>query len=169
MPFSVITIAWLWEHRAFIVECFIKIESYMAVQHAFCRKFKLEKKTCLFHWVSQLASRWKDFAKQVQQHQLQTVESCEKQWAAVKVAPQTSLCQHTSLLHFSLSTAHRMLKHDLGYHLYKLQIAQELKKTNSAIWKDIFKHFSHLQLPEDIELFFLATRHIFNWIGCVNE
>ncbi len=43
MPFSVITIVWLEEHAAFVVECFIKTESYMAVQLAFCEEFELKR------------------------------------------------------------------------------------------------------------------------------
>ncbi len=31
------------EHRAFVVECFIKTECYVAVQRAFCNKFKLRR------------------------------------------------------------------------------------------------------------------------------
>ncbi len=42
MSFSVITMLWLGEHRMFVIETFIKTESYMSVQHAFHKKFKLE-------------------------------------------------------------------------------------------------------------------------------
>ncbi len=42
MSFSVIGIVWLEEHRALVVECFYKIESYVAVQCAFRKKFKLK-------------------------------------------------------------------------------------------------------------------------------
>ncbi len=43
MPFSVITIVWLGEHRAFVVECFfMKAGSYVTVQLVFCKKFKLK-------------------------------------------------------------------------------------------------------------------------------
>ncbi len=41
-------------------------------------------------------------------------------------------------LHFSLSSAQRMLKHDLGYHLYKLKIVQQLNETDFSIWKDFY-------------------------------
>ncbi len=74
-----------------------------------------------------------------------------------------SFCRHASLLHFSLSTAHRMLKHDLGYQPYKLQIVQELKKTDL----DFCKQFLHLQLLEDTELFFSVEAH-FDLSGFVN-
>ncbi len=43
MSFSVITVVWLREHRAFVVDCFIKAESYVAVQRAFYKKFKLQR------------------------------------------------------------------------------------------------------------------------------
>ncbi len=71
-------------------------------------------------------------------------EELRKTAASVKGALQTSLRQHSSL-HFSFSTAHRMLKHDLGYHpLHKLQIlqiVQKSKETNFARWKDFCEQF----------------------------
>ncbi len=67
-----------------------------------------------------------------------------------------------------LSTAHQMLKHDLGYHLYKLQIVQELKGTDFARWRDFCEQFLHLQLPEDTKLF-LSDRAHFELNGCVNK
>ncbi len=51
-----------------------------------------------------------------------------------------------------------MLKHDLSYHPYKLQIVEELEETDSARWKHFCEQFLHLQLQEDTE-FFLATSH----------
>ncbi len=33
---------WLGEHQPFVVECFIKTESYVAVQRAFYTKFKFK-------------------------------------------------------------------------------------------------------------------------------
>ncbi len=48
----------------------------------------------------------------------------------------------------------RRLKHNLGYHPYKLQIVQEWKETNFARWKDFCEQFLHLQLLEDMELLF---------------
>ncbi len=39
MPFLVVTAMWLGKHRASVVECFIKTESYVAVQCAFHKKF----------------------------------------------------------------------------------------------------------------------------------
>ncbi len=43
MLLSVITVVWLRKHRAFFVECFIKIESYVAVQRAFLKKITLKR------------------------------------------------------------------------------------------------------------------------------
>ncbi len=42
MQFLVITMMWLKEHRGFVVECFMKTESYVAVQHVIHKKFKLK-------------------------------------------------------------------------------------------------------------------------------
>ncbi len=85
---------------------------------------------------------------------VQTLENCKSLQVVVEAAPQTSLCRHALLLCFLLSTAHRMLKRDLGYHPYKLQIVQELKETNFARWKDFCKHYLHLQLPGGTESIF---------------
>ncbi len=38
-----------------------------------------------------------------------------------------------------------MLKHDLGYYHYKLQIVQQLRETNFTQWKDFCGQFLHLQ------------------------
>ncbi len=46
-----------------------------------------------------------------------------------------------------------MLKRDLGYHPFKLQIVQELKVTDFAGWKDFCEQFLHLQLLEDAKPF----------------
>ncbi len=43
MPFLAITMLWLGEHRALIVECIIKTENCMSVQHEFHKKFKLKR------------------------------------------------------------------------------------------------------------------------------
>ncbi len=42
MPFLVIIMVWLGEHQAFVVKCFIKTESYTAVQRASRKKLKLK-------------------------------------------------------------------------------------------------------------------------------
>ncbi len=42
MPFSAIARVWLGEYRAFVVECFTKIESYLVVQCAVYKKIKLK-------------------------------------------------------------------------------------------------------------------------------
>ncbi len=55
-----------------------------------------------------------------------------------------------------------MLKHDFDYRPYKLQIVQELKETDFARWKHFCKLFLHLQLREDIDVFFLVTKHTSN-------
>ncbi len=61
-----------------------------------------------------------------------------------------------------------MLKYDLSYYRYRLQIVQELKETNFVRWKDFCQQFLHLQLPEDTELF-LGKVRIWNLNGCVNK
>ncbi len=75
---------------------------------------------------------------------VRTGKDRRKQPVAVEVALQTSLHRYASSLHFLLSTAYRMLKHDLGYHAYKLQIVQELKETNFIRWKGFYKQFLYL-------------------------
>ncbi len=42
MLFSVISMVLLGEHRLFVVKCFIKIESYVAMQRASRKKFELK-------------------------------------------------------------------------------------------------------------------------------
>ncbi len=61
-----------------------------------------------------------------------------------------------------------MLKHDVGYHPYKLQIVQELKETDFVRWKNFCKQFLYLELLEDTELFF-SNKAWFELNGCVNK
>ncbi len=79
----------------------------------------------------------------------------------VKAALQTSLHRYASLLHFSLSTAHRMLKHDLDYHPYNLHIVQE---SNKPILPDgkIFANSFRICNYRKTRNFFLVTMHTLN-------
>ncbi len=61
-----------------------------------------------------------------------------------------------------------MLKHDLGYHPFKMQIVQELKETNFPRWKDFCEYIFHLTLSEDTELFFSDEAH-FELNECENK
>ncbi len=70
---------------------------------------------------------------------------------------------------FSLSAAHQMLKYDLGYHPYQLQIVQECKETDFAGWKDFLEQFLHLQLSEDVELFLFNNEAHFELSECINK
>ncbi len=137
---------WLEEHRVFI-------ECYVAVQRAFRKKFKLKRHyavaSCftICEWVKTF---WETNAATSvavgRKRSVQTVENCEKLRVVVEVTVWTSFCQHSSSLHFSHSIEHQMLKHDLGYHPYKL--------SNFVRWKDFCKLFLRLQLQDDTKLFF---------------
>ncbi len=62
-----------------------------------------------------------------------------------------------------------MLKHViLVITPYKLQIVEELNKTDFAWWKNFCKQFLHLQLPEDKELFFNEEAY-FKLNRCLNK
>ncbi len=118
MPFSIITMVWAGEHRAFIVRYFVTTESYVAVQRTFCQKFKLRRHNWVLSCIT-ISKRVKTFwetsaATSVRvverRRSKQTAENCEKWRAAVRVTLQTSLYWDISLLHFSLSRVHKMIK-----------------------------------------------------------
>ncbi len=102
-----------------------KTEIYVAMQRAFCKIFKLKRHELVPPCVT--ASKWmKTFLETSaaasvrvvgRKRSLRTAKNCEKLRVAVEAVLQTSLCLDASLLCFLLSTAHRMLKHDLRYHL----------------------------------------------------
>ncbi len=69
MPFSVITMVCLEEHRVFVVDYFIKMESYMAMQCALRKKFQFKTHDLVLSSVT-ISGGGKHFKKQVQQHQL---------------------------------------------------------------------------------------------------
>ncbi len=85
LSFSVITKLWLGEHLAFVVECFIKTESYVAVQRTFCEKFKEKKYDLVPSYVT--ISKWvKTFRRTSaatsdvvvgRKRSVQMVENCE--------------------------------------------------------------------------------------------
>ncbi len=87
MLFSVITMVWQRKHRVFVVECFIKTESYVAVQCTFCKKFKRERHYSVSSSVTIISKQTKIFQETsaatsvevVQQtRSVWTVENCEK-------------------------------------------------------------------------------------------
>ncbi len=61
-----------------------------------------------------------------------------------------------------------MLKHDLDYNSYKLQIVQRLKETDFVRWKDFRKQFLHSQLLENLE-FFSSNEAPLKLNGSVNK
>ncbi len=92
-----------------------------------------------------------------------TIENCKKVRVAVKVALGTLLRRHTSSLLFSLGRAHWMLKHDLGYHPYKVQIVQELRRN----WLSQTERFLQTVFAFAIIKTFsfsLKMRHTSNWM-----
>ncbi len=93
IPFSVITMVRLKEHRVFTVKCFIKTESYVAVQRTFCKKRKLKRHDSVSWCVT--ISKWvKTFRETsaavslkavVWKRNIRTVDNCKKLRVAVKV------------------------------------------------------------------------------------
>ncbi len=86
MPFLVIIMVWLDEHRAFVVEYFIKTESSVAAQPVFCKKIKLKRQNLVPQHVA--ISKWvKTFWERIaatsimvvgRMGSVQTVENCKK-------------------------------------------------------------------------------------------
>ncbi len=155
-----ITAVCLGEHRAFAVECFVKTESYIAVRCAFCKKFKIRRHDSVLPCVIIISKQMKTFQETSvatsvrvvgRKRSVRTAEKCK---GAVQVAPQTSLCQHASLLCCLLNKAHRMLSMILVIAPTNCRLFKSWKIPILNDWK----------MLEDAELF-LATMHTSNWMG----
>ena len=147
--------AWSGEHRAFVVEQFLKNgESVIATQRSFRRHFSLSRhdpaptgKT-IHQWVSnfrQTSSALK--GKSPGRPRTSTgSESVAAVAASIRQSPRRSLRKHASALHMSYSSVRRILHRSLHMHPYKIMVVQELSEndyeTRATLCRDILQAIS---------------------------
>ncbi len=71
-------------------------------------------------------------------------------------------------LHFSLSTGHRMLKHDFDYHPYKTANCSRVERNQLSPTERFLQTLFAFAITERLETFFTDEAH-FELNGCVNR
>ena len=144
--------AWSGEHRAFVVEEFVKNgESVVATQRSFRRHFSLNRhdpvptgKT-IHRWVSnfrQISSALnrrrsgRPRTRTAQENVTAVADSIEQ-------SPRRSIRKHAFALHMSSASVHRILHKSLHMHPYKIMVVQELSErdyeTRTNLSRDILQ------------------------------
>ena len=144
--------AWSGEHRAFVVEQFVKNgESVVATQRSFRRHFSLNRhdpvptgKT-IRRWVSNF---WQTssalYRRRSGRPRTRTAEENVTAVAdSIEQSPRRSLRKHAFALHMSATSVHRILHRSLHMHPYKIMVVQELSEsdyeTRTNLSRDIFQ------------------------------
>jgi len=174
-PFSVYAMAWLWEHRAFIVEEFIKNgRSSVATQRTFRIRFALgrreavpDKKT-IYRWVSNF--RQTGFAlKQTSPGRPRTATGPEYVAfvrASIQKSPRRSARKQAAALRLFDRSVRRILHQDLWMHPYKIAIAQKLKGRD---FENFTKLFCDLLNVHFTDVVCFSNEAHFHLSGTVNK
>lgn len=176
MPFSVYAMAWSGEHRAFVVEQFIKNGgSPINTQRAFRIRFALgrrdpvpDKKT-IYSWVSNFRQTGSAL-KRKPPGRPRTVTSPENVAAvrrSVQQSPRRSARKHAAALRVSDRSVRRILHRDLKMHPYKIMLVQELSERDfevrMTLCQDMLRHVQR----EDVVIF--SDEAHFHLSGTVNK
>jgi len=126
------------QERAFCVEVYFQEKSYVKVQRAFRRKFKVPRHKPVPSWKS--VKRWianfrelgrvSDKKRPGKKRSIHTPENIEKVRNAIQVSPRRSARRHAASLQLKRESVRKILVEDLNFHPYKLIITQELKETD---------------------------------------
>ena len=131
--------AWSGEHRAFVVEQFVKNgEPVVATQRSFRRHFSLNRhdpvpagKT-IRRWVSNFPQT--SSALNRRRSDCPRTRTAEENVTAVaesiEQSPRRSLRKHAFALHMSATSVHRILHRSLHMHPYKIMVVQELSESD---------------------------------------
>ena len=173
VSFSVDAMNWTGEHRAFIVETFIKTnESVTARQRAFRLHFNLgrhdpvpARNTILLRVTNFRATG--SALKRKSTGRLRTARTPENVAAvraSVQQSPRRSTFKRAQALRLSERSLRRILHNDLKMHPYKMMMAQKLSErdieTRKALCLEIQQHVSPMQ-----QLCYSVTRRIFTCVA----
>jgi len=169
------TIAWLEEHRAFIVEEFIKDGgSPVATQRAFRIRIGLgrreavpDKKT-IYRWVSDFRQTGSAL-KQTSPGRPRTAtgpENVAGVRALIQKSPRRSARKHAAALWLSDRNVRRILHRDLRMHPYKSAIAQKLKGRDFENRTKLRRDLLNVRVTDVV--FFSDEAH-FHLSGTVNK
>ena len=135
--------AWSSEHRAFVIEEFVKNgESVVATQRSFRRHFSLNRHDPVPTGIRQTSSALnrrrsgRPRTRTAQENVTAVADSIEQ-------SPRRSIRKHAFALHMSATSVHRILHWSLHMHPYKIMVVQELSErdyeTRTNLSRDILQ------------------------------
>jgi len=155
--------AWLEEHRAFIVEEFIKNGgSPVAKQRAFRILFGLGRreavpdKETIYRWVSNCRQTGSAF-KQTPPGRSRTATGTKNVAvvrASIQKSPRRSARKHAAALRLSDRSVRRILHRDLRMHPYKIAVAQKLKGRDFENRTKLCRDLLNVRVTDDVIFFF---------------
>ena len=164
--------AWSGEHRAFVIEEFVKNgESVVATQRSFRRHFSLNRhdpvptgKT-IHRWISNF--RQTSSALNRRRSGRPRTRTAQENVTAVadsiEQSPRRSIRKHAFALHMSATSVHRILHRSLHMHPYKIMVVQELSErdyeTRTNLSRDILQSIPPTSLQSAV------MKHIFIYRG----
>jgi len=165
VPFSVYTMAWSGEHRAFVVEEFIKnggspVVTQLAFRIRFApgRRNTVPDKKTIYRWVSNVKQTGSAL-KQTSPGRPRTTtgpENVAVVRASILKSPRRSALKHAAALRLSDRSVRRILHRDLRMHPYKIVIAQKLKGSDFENRTKLCRDLLNVRVTD----FFFLMRHI---------
>ncbi|PNF42023.1 hypothetical protein B7P43_G12304 [Cryptotermes secundus] len=136
--------AWHSEHRAFVVEEYIRNgESVITTQRAFRIRFELgrhdpvpDRKT-IHVWVSNFRATGSALKKKSpgRPRTVTTPENVARVRASIQQSPKHSALKHAAALGLSDRSVRRILHRNLHMHPYKMMVTQELSERDAQVYK----------------------------------
>lgn len=134
--------------RIFAVQTFFETRSIVETQRMFRREFQVPRhgriptdKT-LSRWIRDFRARGSVVSKfSGTTRSVRSPENIERARIAVEQSPTRSAKRHSQALNISNTSFRRILKHDLHFHPYKIQIVQKLKAQDKRARVQFCEHF----------------------------
>lgn len=130
---------WSKQQRAFAVKAFYQCGSYTAALRRFRTHFEIDRNravpsvTSVKSWVENFENTGETTRrKRGSARTVRTPTNIERVRVAVGTSPRRSVRRHSAALGMSTRSVRRMLRLDLHFHPYKLQVVQALNDTDFA-------------------------------------
>lgn len=176
LPFCVIMDVWSAEHRAFIVETFLKNgESVVKTQRAFRLRFNVGRhgavptRNTILRWIQNFRLSSSASKKKPPGHvrSVRTPENIDRVRVAVTRSPHRSARRHAIALGLSNRSVRRILHLDLKFHAYKVMIVQQLNERD-YVQRRAFAERMMEMLTDEVVMFMSDEAH-FHLNGYVNK
>lgn len=135
---------WSGEHRAFAIEAFLKGgESYVVARRQFCSHYNIRRlrdgpsENLIRKWVINFRATGSAInqPRPGPSRTSRTEETINEVAASVRRNPRLSIRKRAAALNVTKSTVERILKRDLKFHPYKIQIVQEINENDYNLRK----------------------------------